>query len=92
MIVIFRADHFTEEIGFSASIHYSPMPSKECETGLDVTEKRIQSPNYPLLYNNNIKCKWLITVPFGLHITLKFLEIAVRFFILSQTFSILICT
>ena len=85
MIVVFRTDDFIEEIGFSASIRYSPIPIKECQTGLDMNEKIIQSPNYPHLYNNDIECKWLITVPYGLHITLKFLEIDVRFFS-SQNF------
>ena len=83
MIVIFKTDAFIEEIGFSASLHYSPIPSNECQSGLDMTEKNIKSPKYPLLYNNGIKCKWLITVPHGLHITLKFLEIDVRFSVVT---------
>ena len=64
---------------FSAFIHYSPFPSKQCENGLDMTTKTIQSPNYPDSYNNNLACKWLISVPHGSHIKLKFLEFDVRF-------------
>ena len=72
MFVEFRSDDVIEGTGFSASIHYSPLPSKECETGLDDDKESIKSPNYPNLYDNNLSCKWLISVPHGLHITLKF--------------------
>ena len=78
MLVEFRSD---EDDRFSASIHYSPLPSKECEIGLDMTKKTIQSPNYPDSYGNNISCKWLISVPHGLHLTLKFLQFDVRLLI-----------
>ena len=74
MLVKFRSDDTWENIGFSASIHYSPLPSKECEKGLDISMKTIQSPNYPNSYDNNLTCKWLISVPHGSHITLKFLQ------------------
>ena len=86
MLVVFRSDDldqtFEEYIGFSASMHYSPLPSKECEAGLDMTKKTIQSPKYPNSYDNNLACKWLISVPHGSHITLKFLEFDVRFLII----------
>ena len=72
MLVEFRSDSIREGIGFSATIHYSQLPSKECETGLDMTKKSIQSPNYPNSYDNNISCKWLISVHHDMHITLKF--------------------
>ena len=42
MLVEFRSDDTYEWDGFSASIHYSPMPRKECQKGLDMTEKTIQ--------------------------------------------------
>ena len=74
MLVEFRSDDVREEIGFSASIHYLPLPGKECEKGLNMTMKTIQSPNYPDLYDNKMACKWLISVPHGSHITLKFLH------------------
>ena len=79
MLVEFRSDDNREYIGFSAAIHYSPLPSKECEKGLDMSMKTIQSPNYPNSYDNNLACKWLISVPHGSHITLKFLHFDVRF-------------
>ena len=80
MLVEFRSDDFAEWHGFSAFIHYSPLPSKDCEVGLDMTKKTIQSPNYPDSYDNNLSCKWLISVPHGSHITLKFLQLDVGFF------------
>ena len=79
MLVEFRSD---EDDRFSASIHYSPLPSKECEIGLDMTKKTIQSPNYPDSYVNNLSCKWLISVAHGSHIILKFLEFDVRYFVI----------
>ena len=79
MLVEFRSDEIYENIGFSALIHYSPLPSKECEKGLDMTKKTIQSPNFPDSYTNNLSCKWLISVPYGSHITLKFLQLDVGF-------------
>ena len=79
MLIEFRSDAAYEYIGFSASIHYLPKPSKECEIGLDMKEKTIQSPNYPNSYYNNMECKWLISVPYGSHITLKILHFVVRF-------------
>ena len=79
-LVEFRSDVVEEHDGFSASIYYSPLPSKECEAGLDMTKKTIQSPNYPDPYNNNLSCKWLISVPHGSHITLKFLQLDVGLF------------
>ena len=85
MMVEFRSDSVRETdrhsaCGFSASIHYSSLPITECENGLDMTMKTIQSPNYPNSYDNNLSCKWLISVPHGYHITLKFLQFDVRYF------------
>ena len=79
MLVEFRSDNVIEEIGFSSSIYYSPLPSKECEKGLDMTMKTIQSPNHPDMYDNNLACKWLISVSHGSHITLEFLQFNVRY-------------
>ena len=80
MLIEFRSDAFEGPIstGFSASIHYSPLPIKECQNGLNMTKKTIQSPNYPNSYNNNIECKWLISVTYGFHITLNFSQLDVR--------------
>ena len=66
--------------GFSAFIHYSQLPSIECEAGLDMTKKTIQSPKYPDSYDHNLVCKWLISVPHGSHITLKFVLLDVGFY------------
>ena len=65
---------------FSAFIHYSPLPSEQCENGLNMNMRTIQSPKYPESYDNNLTCKWLISVPHGFHITLKFLQLDVGFF------------
>ena len=80
MWIEFKAAGVSKYVIFSASIQYSPLPSKECEKGLDMTRKIIQSPNYPDLYYNNLSCKWLITVSHGLHLTLKFTIFDVSFF------------
>ena len=66
--------------GFDASIDYLPVPSQQCELWLDMNVKMIKSPNYPNSYDNNILCKWLITVQHGFHITLIFQEFDVRIF------------
>lgn len=84
MLIEFRSDDvnfgISEINGFSTSIHYSPLPSKKCEAGLDMTKKTIQSPNYPDSYDNNLTCKWLISVPYSSDITLKFLQLDVGLF------------
>ena len=82
MMVEFKSDDVWEGIGFSASIYYTPLPSKKCEAGLNMTMKSIQSPNYPNFYDNNMACKWLISVPYDSHITLRFLEFDVIFSII----------
>ena len=80
MLVVFRSDDldqtFEEYYGFSTSIHYSPLPREECEAGLNMTKKTIQFNSY----DNNLACKWLISVPHGSHITLKFLLLDVGFY------------
>ena len=93
MLVEFRADSFqkvlgigggvSDKRGFSTSIHYLPLPIKECKDGLNMTMKTIQSLNYPDSYDNSLSCKWLISVPYGSHITLKFLLFDVRFLVVS---------
>ena len=64
-------------IGFSAFIRYLPLPSELCQKGVNMTMGTIQSPNYPYLYQNDLECKWLITVPHHSYITLTFLQIDV---------------
>ena len=80
MLVEFRSDNVNELYGFSASIHYSSLPSKQCVNGLNMNKKTIQSPNYPDSYDNNLTCKWLISVPYSSDITLKFLQLDVGLF------------
>ena len=80
MLVEFISDDFLQSMGFSASIHYSTLPNKLCEKGLNMAMKTLQSPNYPNVYENDLNCKWLISVPHGFYITLKFLQFDVRFF------------
>ena len=86
MLVEFRSDDDNERtyiVGFSAFIHYSPLPSNECQNGLDMTKKIIQSPNYPNSYDSNLSCNWLISVPHGSYITLKFLQFDVSSLVIS---------
>ena len=90
MLVEFKSGYINEGDGFSATILYSPLPSKECENGLDMTKKTIQSPNHPDLHNNNLTCKWLISVPDGSHITLNFSQFNVRFFNSPKPWRVLI--
>ena len=80
MLVEFRSDDVIQWTGLSTSIHYSPLLGKECEAGLNMTKKTFQSPNYPDSYDNNLSCKWLISVSHGSHITLKFLQLDVGIF------------
>ena len=83
MVVEFKSDDTLEYSGFHVSIDYFPMPSQDCATWLDMNDKTIKSPNYPNLYDNNILCKWLITVQHGFHIALDFQEFDVRSFFYS---------
>ena len=78
MIVEFKSDDSKEYIGFSANIHFTPIPIKECELWLDLYKKDFKSPNYPQPYHNSRNCTWLITVEHDYHITLDFLEFYVR--------------
>ena len=78
MIVEFKSDDSKEHIGFSANIHFTPIPIKECELWLDLYKKDFKSPNYPQPYHNSRNCTWLITVEHDYHITLDFLEFYVR--------------
>ena len=80
MMVEFITDDKWEFRGFDAAIDYLPVPSQQCELWLDMNVKMIKSPNYPNSYDNNILCKWLITVQHGFYITLNFQEFDVRIF------------
>ena len=74
MNVEFKSDEILKTKGFSANIYFTPFPSKECESWLDMKKKIFKSPNYPQPYRKNMKCSWLITVDHDYHITLDFIE------------------
>ena len=78
MIVEFKSDDSVERVGFSANIHFTPIPSSECESWLDMYRKDFKSPNYPQPYHDSRNCTWLITVEHDYHITLDILEFYVR--------------
>ena len=65
--------------GFSASIYFTPVHIKNCESWLDMNKRIFKSPNYPQTYYNSMKCSWLITVDPDYHITLDFFDIYVRY-------------
>ena len=79
MIIEFKSDDSWESKGFSANIHFTPIPNKECDSWLDMSKKIFKSPNYPQTYHNNKKCSWLITVDPDYHITLNFIDLYVRY-------------
>ena len=79
MNIEFKSDDFMESKGFSANIYFTPVPSKECESWLDMNKKIFKSPNYPQTFHIVMKCSWLITVDYDYHITLDFFELYVRY-------------
>ena len=87
------ASQFDGFSGFSAFISYSLLEKKECIDGLDMENGIIKSPNYPNPYGNDISCNWLITVPYGFHITITFTDFNVRliFKIHNPMFQSFIC-
>ena len=78
MNIEFNSDDFSESKGFSANIYFTPVPSKECESWLDMSKNIFKSPNYPKTYHYSTKCSWLITVDHDYHITLNLIELYVR--------------
>ena len=88
MNIEFKSDDSLEYKGFSASIYFTPIPNKECESWLDLNKKVFKSPNYPKTHTTSKKCHWLITVDSDSHITLKFIEVYVR---LSNNWEIYNC-
>ena len=74
MVVEFRTDASIEYAGFSASIQFTQLQSRICESWLDMNEKTLLSPNYPNFYDNITSCNWLITVRHRFHIELQFQE------------------
>ena len=60
--------------GFLAYFYFTKILNNECESWLDMQKKIIKSPNYPGLYQNSIKCRWLLNIHHDYHITLNFIE------------------
>ena len=72
MNIKFNSDDYLEAKGFFANIYFTPLPSNECNSWLDMDQKTLKSPNYPQLYHTNKTCHWLISVHHDSHITLNF--------------------
>ena len=79
MSIEFKSDDSWQYKGFSASIYFTPLSIKECESWLDMNKRIFKSPNHPQTYYNSMKCSWLITVDPDQHITLDVTEFYVRF-------------
>ena len=85
MMIEFRSDDFLEWGGFSASINYYPIQSDECQSWLNMNDGTLKTPHYPNSYDNNISCKWLVTVKHGYYISLKFMDFEVIFLTYSRS-------
>ena len=81
MIIEFKSEieNSLQYKGFSASIYFTPVSIKKCDSWLDMSKRIFKSPNYPQTYYNSMKCSWLITVNPDYHITLDFFDIYVRY-------------
>ena len=79
MIIEFKSDDSHQYKGFSASIYFTPVPIKKCESWLDIKKSIFKSPNHPQIYYDSIKCSWLITVDPDYHITLDIFDFYVRY-------------
>ena len=81
MIIEFKSDDLILKFnkGFSASIYFTPVHIKNCESWLDMNKRIFKSPNYPQTYYNSMKCSWLITVDHDYQITLDISEFYVRY-------------
>ena len=79
MMVEFKSDGDMEYTGFYATIQFTLLQNKRCESWMDMKKTIFKSPNYPNSYGNDIYCNYLITVQPDFHITLDFLEFDVIF-------------
>ena len=83
MVVDFKSDNEALEFtGFSATIHFTLMQNKKCESWRDMNNGILETPNYPNSYGNDIFCNHLIIADSNFHIKLDFLEFDVSFFII----------
>ena len=84
MVVDFKSDNEALEFtGFSATIHFTLMQNKKCESWRDMNNGILETPNYPNSYGNDIFCNHLITVNPNFHIILDFHEFDVSFLLIS---------
>ena len=92
MIIEFKSDieNSIQNKGFSASIYFTPVSIKKCDSWLDMSKSTFKSPNYPQTYYDSMKCSWLITVDPDYHITLDFFDIYVRYQIQNYDISLYI--
>ena len=49
-----------------------------CQDWLDLINKKLTSPNYPEVYDQNTVCKWALTTNKGNYISLDFEDIFVK--------------
>ena len=80
MVVEFKSDAEFEQAGFYATIHFTLLQNKKCESWMDRNNRILQSPNYTNSYGSDIFCNYLITVRPNFHIKLDFHEFDVSFF------------
>ena len=81
--VEFISDEVIQYTGFSATIHFTMLQNKKCESWMDMNNQMLLSPNYPNSYGNDIFCNHLITVNPNFHIILDFHEFDVSFLMIS---------
>lgn len=66
MLLQFLTDYSGAGKGFNASIHFN-LNDKTCKEWLNISFSdrtgRLESPNYPDLFNNSGICTWLIFIP-----------------------------
>ena len=79
MIIEFKSDDSYQYKGFSASIYFTPVPIRKCESWLDMSKRIFKSPNHPETYHDSMKCSWLITVDPDHYITMDFFDFYVRY-------------
>ena len=82
MVVEFKSDVAIHYPGFNATIHFTLLQNKKCESWMNTNNHTLISPNYPNSYGNDIFCNCLITVDSKSHIKLDFLEFDVSFLII----------
>lgn len=79
LFIYFKTDDLNEANGFR--VRYEAVQSScggqihiQSEEEFSNGSSYIQSPNWPLSYPNNIRCKWQFTVPFYIRLELNIVE------------------